>query len=461
MMRERADAPDQTDRAGMDAGAPQVLIRPDAAAWRAAAPSTLDPSAARFRAQLGLPTERPVVMSGHQAQVWHPGILAKLFALRAFARRTGAAAAWVVVDHDDHDPFAIRAPVIGADGRLAVAIFGPPAAPEHVPVCRRAPWNPGAPWRLPDRAHAAAPNVERGLEQVRAALARHAAAQDAAEQTALAAWDLLPGGAPADVVVIRATALARTTLFAELAERMRRDPAACAEAHNAAVQSFPRERIAPLAEGELPLWSIGPSIGSARRRVFAGDLASTGVAALAPRALLLTGLMRLAACDLFVHGLGGERYDRITERWLAAWLSVSLAPTTMATATVRLRIPGRLPTPEQIARAAWVAHRARHDPALLDDEARAARKRDLLARIAAAPPRSAERAALFDQLHDLLHESEHAHAAALAALDARAADLRARAGEAAIAADRAWPFPLYEPDQLVALAREVDSRFEL
>ena len=33
-----------------------------------------------FREQLGLPTDRPIVMSGHQAQIWHPGILSKYLA---------------------------------------------------------------------------------------------------------------------------------------------------------------------------------------------------------------------------------------------------------------------------------------------------------------------------------------------------------------------------------------------
>lgn len=463
MMHRRTE--EGTDCAGGDAGAAEVLLRPEGAAWSPAwRAGALDVHAARFRRELGLPTDRPVVMSGHQAQVWHPGILAKLMALRACARRAGAAAAWVVVDQDDHDPFAVRAPVVGGDGRLAVATFGPPTGAEGVPVCRREAWDPGEAWRLPAGARAAAAGVAPGLERIRTAMARHAAAENAGEQVARAAWDLLPDGAGEGVVVVHATALARTTLFAELVERMERAPGACIEAHNAAVREFPRERIAPLGDGELPLWSIGAAMGAVRKRVFAGERASRpGASAdgevLAPRALLLTGLMRLAGCDLFVHGLGGERYDRITERWLGAWLSRTLAPTTMATATMRLRVPGCWPSPEEIARAAWAAHRARHDPGMLGDGARAARKRELMASIDAAPARSAPRAEVFNRLHELLQESERANAAALAELDARAAAMRARAGEAVIAADRTWAFPLYEPEQLAALQREIEERF--
>lgn len=465
MTRAGADPHPQADCTGRDAGALDVLVRPDASGWGLAqGSSSRYENIARFRSELGLPVDLPIVMSGHQAQVWHPGILAKLLALRAFAQRRRACGVWLVVDHDDHDPFTVRAPIIGADGRLAVATFGPQTGTEGVPVCRRAAWDPVEAWRVPDGARAAAPGVEQGLERVRAALARHAAAENAGEQAARAAWDLLPSGAGEGVIVIHATALARTTLFAELVDRMQRDPAACSDAHNSAVRGFPRERIAPLGDGELPLWSIGAAMGAVRKRVFAGERGSRpGASAegemLAPRALLLTGLMRLAGCDLFVHGLGGERYDRITERWLGAWLSRALAPTTMATATMRLRVPGCWPSPEEIARAAWAAHRARHDPEMLGDEARAARKRELLARIDAAPARSARRAGLFNELHDRLHDSERANAAALTELDARAAAMKARAGEAAIAADRTWAFPLYEPEQLAALQHEIEARF--
>ena len=41
---------------------------------------------------------------------------------------------------------------------------------------------------------------------------------------------------------------------------------------------------------------------------------------LMPRALLLTLLLRSFACDLFVHGLGGEIYDPAMEAWVAPWV---------------------------------------------------------------------------------------------------------------------------------------------
>jgi hypothetical protein len=245
---------------------------------------------------------------------------------------------------------------------------------------------------------------------------------------------------------------------------MRSDPRACVEAHNRAVSAFPHERIAPLAvengNFELPLWTIGAAMGSERRKVHSNELASLPIETLAPRALLLTGIMRMGGCDLFIHGLGGERSDHITDLWLEEWLGRLLAPTTMVTATMRLRVPGCWPSDTTIARAAWTSHRARHDPELVQDKARATAKHDLVERIRAAQYASRERAELFRRLHALLDEHAMAHAAALERLGREADATRGRAKEAAIALDRTWAFPLFEPAQLAALRDAINAQFD-
>jgi len=447
-------------------GVPEVAIRPAPETWRGLiGRARADETARLFRRELGLPEDRPVIMSGHQAQVWHPGILAKLLALDGAAGSLNACAAWVVVDHDDNDSLALRAPYITSEGRLAVQTLGPTAqAAPDVPACRQPAWAAGGTFAFPAGGTPAAPGVNAGLEHIRAALARNASSSDAASQVAAATIDLARPLA-ATPVMVRATALARTELFANVVARMRRDPRACADAHNAAVRAFPHDRVAPLAvdtaggNHELPLWTIGTASGSKRNRVYANELETVDVLTLAPRALLLTGLMRRAGCDLFIHGTGGERYDRITDLWLRTWLGESLAPTAMVTASLRLRVPGCWPSAAHIARAAWTAHRALHDPALVGDPASASAKRSLVERIRAARYKSRERSDLFLSLHALLDRSRREHADALAALVRDAAAMRSRAGEAGIAADRTWPFPLYEADQLLALRDAVRARF--
>jgi hypothetical protein len=420
-----------------------------------------------------------VILSGHQAQVWHPGILAKVIAMDAAARAAGANAAWLVVDQDDNDPWALRFPVRTAGGALAARTWRPAgeagARAEHVPTSRRPA---AAPAPLPTLAEGetyALPSVREGLEHTRAALAAHADTPNAAVQVARAVNDLLaPIVAPPPLLF--ATAISATDLFAEIVERMRRDPRRAVEAYNAAARAHPSARVAELRGGddpELPLWRLAPGPGSPRTHVRqASRIANVPARELAPRALLMTGLLRWAGCDLFVHGTGGaggagdadhEGYDAITDAWLADWLGPDLgeglAPVALATATLRLPLGDDLPDPADIDRARWLAHRARHDPALLGDAPAASLKADLVARTDAARRRRdrAEARRLYRELHALLETARTGHPAALADLESRAAESAAARHAAALAADRTWPFPLHPAEALRALARSINT----
>ena len=212
---------------------------------------------------------------------------------------------------------------------------------------------------------------------------------------------------------------------------------------------------------ELPLWRI--PAGEARRPVFADELGAIPRAELAPRALLMTGLARLALCDLFVHGVGGGIYDTITEAWFAAWLpGERLAPTAVVTADVFADFGAAaagLPTPEEVDHAAWLAHKARHDPAVLGDADAAAQKVALVARTDAAKEAGEDALAHYRAMHDLLAGVRRAEGARLEELDAEAARLRERAEQARVIFDRAWPFPLLGAKRLCALRDAVEARF--
>ena len=73
---------------------PTITLRPDPVQWRGAVrPAVIPAPDADDRRALGLPTDRPIIMSGHQPTLWHAGILAKLLAAGELARATGAHAA--------------------------------------------------------------------------------------------------------------------------------------------------------------------------------------------------------------------------------------------------------------------------------------------------------------------------------------------------------------------------------
>lgn len=454
--------------------AESLTIRPEPAVWRdhVARATTASPERRRFHEQLGLPTDRPLVLTGHQAEFWHPGILAKYLAADAAAAALGAHAAWLVVDQDLSEADSARYPARRNDDRLVAARLDlaseAPLAPD-LPAAARPPLDVPE-LRFPDGAPPAAAYVRDGLERIAAALRDHAHAPNLGRQVAGALADLLEplaGRAP----TIFATDLHRTDLFAELVDRMDREPERCIAAYNAAARAHPGAGIRPLhaddvnVRYELPLWRIEP--GKPRRRVYAEDLPSIPREQLAPRALFMTGLLRLAGCDLFIHGTGGGGadetkggYDAVTDDWLRAWLGrADLAPVTVVTATRLLPLDAEpIPTDDEIRRADWTAHHARHDPAILGDPAAAAEKRRLVERIRHLKYHG-DPAPTYAAMHALLQRARAEHAPRLAELQRHADRLRARRHDAAVLADRTWPFPLYPRESLLTLRNEVRAAF--
>lgn len=420
-----------------------------------------------MRRELGLPADRAVVMSGHQPTPWHPGILAKWLAIVHFAARQGGHAAWLGVDHDAVRPMALRWPV-HRDGALttAEADLGGASLGSDVPACVLPAM---APLVLPARPGTPALEcVGSGLGAIRSALAAHANAANAAEQTLLATRDLIHGSVlprqPAPSLV-PASRLSGTTLFRELVDRMRSDPAACARAYNASVAGI--EGVRPLdvsGDVELPLWTLD---GLARRGVRASMLGAAATH-LAPKALLLTLTLRLGACDLFVHGTGGgglhegEGYDRAADEWARRWLGAELAPIATVSATLRLPLgEGAIVTCADAARATWRAWHARHDPAMIGLGELDARRRELVAQIAALPRRAWRRAELFARLQGVLVEARELGHDRLGELDEAARLARRRVREDLVRADRAWPFALYPAAMLRALSEHIAGEFAL
>lgn len=293
-------------------------------------------------------------------------------------------------------------------------------------------------------------------------LERHAATANAGEQHASILRELLATrGLRAPIV--RATQLTGTAFFRELVASMGRDPEACVLAYNKAVASVPESGLAPLVfdtvqdRFELPLWKIRR--GEPRVKVYAEHLPDIPPEQLAPRAILMTAVLRMVGCDLFVHGIGGGVYDRATDMWIRSWMpGRALAPTAVATSTRYLGFPPAQEA-EPLARALWRAHHAKHDPAMLGDVAAAARKGDLVARIAAAKAAHADPTPLYREMVAVLERVRSEKATALATIARGAQRSRALASEAHIRLDRTWPFPLHDEASLRELEREVNARF--
>jgi hypothetical protein len=432
---------------------PSVLIDERLGSW-APPRGPIDRASAAFRAAIGLPADRPVVMTGHQPVFWHAGILAKYLAAAAIAGRLDAAIAWCVPDMDLVEPGSLRRPVPrsgpGGAGNWAeerLELLSWPGDVARVPIGARTPG------RVADEA--AGP-----FGEIANALRAHADAPNAARQVWAAHAELLErrAGLERAVPVVFADDLARTERFRGLVDRMAREADRCVAIYNASVRAFPgsgvRELLHEPERGrvELPLWRVEP--GGGRHPVMVSDLAKLSDGALVlPRGLLFSGVLRLWGCDLFIHGTGGAAYDRVTELWLGEWLGAELSPAMTVSATALLELGVPMVTPSDVARASWRAHHARHSPGLLGDDRAEAEKHAIVRAIGEAA--RGERSRLFGEMHALLGGARSRGAARLERLDREALAMRDAFADRLLAEDRTWPWVLQSDETLGRLRQAI------
>jgi hypothetical protein len=382
------------------------------AAWRA-----------ESRAALGLPADRFIVMTGHQAGIWHAGIAEKFVVGARLAAERGGVLVHVVVDHDLNAAALVAFPALvdakGIGGKLARLALersprgaGPNSLRKPVRTMR------------PERAHEVPAEIEPALAAIERAIAAERGRENLAMQMAHAANALLAPHVRVDHTVA-ATALAALPF----AQAMRAHFASLRDAYNAAVQG---ERIGPLGERELPFWKLDRASMS-RTPLLEGDAPEL----VAPRALTLTAIARLALCDVFIHGTGGGRYDRAMERWIAAALGeearAALAPMMVVTATRHAPLAQFVPAFD--ASATPEALRALEQDPFGND----GRTKDAL-RVAIAGTRAEKRAAYVAMRRQIV-DARAARAAELDAMRARIAANRVALEAHALATDRTWPFP--------------------
>lgn len=418
------------------------------------------------RLELGLAVDRPIIATGHQTLLWHPGILAKYMVMDAVADAHGFARANLIVDqHVDHFG-EFEVPVRSADGSLTVRSIELVHAQPDVPMGLQRAFTATADVR---RLSFAAPCVEQGVHRILQAVNRHRDAQNAAMQMACVLSDLMSRWVK-PVTHVTATELGQTSLSRALLEAMVSDPHGCAEAYNAAVLQVPGAGIGTLLVRpdyvELPLWRIR---GDGRRmRAYDNDIQNLlddpALPPLLPRALFMTALVRLGMCDVFIHGTGGANYDRTMELWIRHWLGVEVAPIAVATATLRLPLLDASGQPVTSAGTGDIEklrhdfRHIRHDPKIAHDEMMpSVTKQAMLEKINALPRRSPQRKAAFIEMHRRLEllrsEEKQAIDRALGELESS----QRHAADERVAMRRDWPFALYPQEMLDELAGAVRS----
>lgn len=421
-----------------------------------------------------------VIATGHQAWLWHPGILAK--DLAAVSLAAGGRAVHWVVDQDVHPALGLDVPVLTADGRLIA---------EHLELGRQLPDVPtGGCEPVPpedvvrkldayvERCSTANRRVLVDLSTVRRAWEAGGGESSLARQVAgvVQRMRLQVDPSLSSLEIRFVSELVGENAFVELVRRMRGEAENCVRTYNRAVAEHPGAGIGPLRvereRVELPLWAVAKA--KPRQRVFA-EIVGSGAAdlvledgrgveeagyTLAPRALALTATMRGGGlCDLFIHGKGGGVYDHVMEAWWSAWTGQSLAPMAVVSADVHLDLEAQTATLADVRRAVWRAHHLPHnlDRELNLDGQTAARKAELLATMDQdRDPRRRWRA--FAEIHRI--NSDWAREYADETDQARRAVDRARLGvaNAATAGRRDWCFGLYPRKMMADLAASVADR---
>ncbi|MEM1209907.1 MAG: hypothetical protein AAGI54_11635 [Planctomycetota bacterium] len=464
---------------------------------RAASPATVraEPTLDRWA---GLVADGGRVWTGHQPYLWHPGILAKYIAGDAVASTDGVVD--LVVDHDTHDAGVIELPTrVGKRWGVRRLRLGPCRA--DVPLGMQP--GMGADGAIAalrgaaDDAESAGARVARLVEAFDQVGRGHATLAD--QMAAVLAW-LRTRWVVAPVDTVRSTTLGRDGVLVGWVERMASDAERCVAAYNAAVRAEVaagggggvRElRVEPWRV-ELPLWRVGwmqprqgvwADVADSRAvltledgtPLHAPDEPAAGVAGLAPRALLMTAIVRSRDdCGLFVHGTGGGVYDRITDRWWRDWLgdrAPRLAPTAVVTADLRLASEGlSVATPADVRRGLWRLHHASHniDRALelSADEPAVREKRIALGRLhgpgvwgeGQRVEDAAQRRAAWAALKRANARLAADHPEALAAAEAAYRSARVGVENSAVAAKRDWSIGVMPAASLEALSSMIRER---
>ena len=384
---------------------------------------------------------RPLVVMGHQAELYHPGVWAKNALIDAVAARLGGAAMQFAVDTDEPKHLRLRWPggsvPLGDVPETAAAWSGllPPPTPERVAQAVGTLEEAAAGWDFRPMAGEFLASLQRlGPESGNLPQALTAAMRELDARLGLSH---------------------RATLFSPVCESEPYLTLVChvlgradefANDYNASLDAYRREHRVrtpgrPMpnlkvsdASCEVPFWLDVLRDGTRTRGAVErlGDVwalrlttgaeftfppradAATVVpefkrwlhennVRVAPRALTLTMVLRLLVADQFVHGIGGGRYDQVTDDLIARHFGI--APPRFAVTTATLYFPQAVGRPRVCMGCVQQdGHRLRHR--LLGPE-----KDRLLAAIGAAPRGSVQRSVLFHEMHRRLDAAAADHPA--------------------------------------------------
>jgi hypothetical protein len=326
---------------------------------------------------------RCVLMGGHQPELFHPGVWLKNFALAGLARRYDAVAVNIIVDSDTMKSAHVRVPA-PSDGQSPFP---------HLRTVAFDRWQGEVPYEscaVQDEAMFAGFADEAGaiLKSWRLnallpeywQMALHQAPRtNLLGERLVAARRMLERSWGCHNLEVPISRLCRTESFARLTYHLLEALPLlhavyneCVRAHRRLHRMRSRNHPVPdlAAEGdwlEVPLWAWRAGQKQrgrlfARRRIGVFELRAGGEAwpslpadadravaalldlfgqgfALRTRALLTAMYARLLLGDLFIHGIGGAKYDELTDRIMQRFFGIEPPHFVALSGTLRLPLP--------------------------------------------------------------------------------------------------------------------------
>jgi hypothetical protein len=385
--------------------------------------------------------DQPLVATGHQTELYHPGVWVKDAAINAIAERVGGVGYHFAVDTDQPKHLSVRWPgsaiPITDDPEIASANWSGLLAaptPAHLQRIAVALTAASSEWNFTPLLGQVLNSLRKSSLENMGLSAAVTAAQHELD------WSL---GLTHHAMLVSPLLFSQTYLI--FVHHVLSRAGEFAADYNAALAEYrieagitslmrpmPDLHVTPNAV-EVPFWLDDLATGTRARAEVrrsgqswviaarggefelrpdgeAGSVAAelerwlrTHQLRFSPRALTLTTFLRLLVVDQFVHGIGGGRYDQVTDRLLVSHFQID--PPRFAIATGTLYFPGAvgrsrvcMPCVQQ------EGHRLKHD--ILGP-----RKREIVAGINAMPRKSMQRLLAFHNLHGALSAASVNHPA--------------------------------------------------
>jgi hypothetical protein len=391
----------------------------------------------RQRQELKLSDDRPVIATGHQTELLHPGVWGKLAMIDAVARRMDADCLFAAVDSDAPKHLQLRWPgksePITDDPRITDApwcgILNAPSA-GHIQDLKSALSAESASWSF-------TPMIFDLLDD----LAGHSAGEQALSTTLTTAmyrldWEL--GLRHQSILVSR---LWTSDSYLTLAHHLLANAGELASAYNGALKEYrdangiddPGRPMPDLQISgdrcEVPFWlddqktqirqrAAVRRTGAGWKLVINGDafelaIGKQGAASslrdflnqhntrLSPRALTLTMFFRLLIVDQWVHGIGGGRYEQVNDRVIQRFFGIEPPAFSVTTATLYF--------PEAVGRTRACVPCLQHEGHRLRHAVMGPEKMELVRQIADLPRRSVQRQRAFSEMHNRLAQAVQIH----------------------------------------------------